>query len=181
MIYTCNKCNKIFRAKSHFETHLNKKFACTKEKNIIQNEVFKPKNYECKYCLKLFSRTDTLKKHIDGYCKEKKDKDIQDEINPKPTPENEQNTGEIPDDVIVLMADNKNLLKEVINSGSNCNIMIGSNNNNTTNNNTNNNNIYNNIVKLITIGSENFDTIVTDEFCNKTIETYKYDMLCGGL
>jgi hypothetical protein len=171
MPYTCNKCNKYFRAKSHFDTHINKKFPCSKEKEAKKNELLINNNCECEYCFKLFARTDTLKKHIDSYCKAKKNKDIQDKIDNDQNLKNEQIIKEMLEEMNVLIEQNKKLSEQLANNGPNCNVTIGSNNNNNINNNHNNiHNNNNNNITLVPFGSENFETIVTDEFCKKTME-----------
>lgn len=160
MIYACNKCNKQFRSKTHLETHLNKKFPCVKDKENENIEFIKQKNYECKYCFKLFSRSDTLKKHVDGYCTVKKNKDSHNIIN----------TDELTNQQIVkeLLEEMKN--NSIVTIGSTINNNNNNSNNNINNNNINNNNNSNNNITLVPFGSENFDTIITDEFCKKTME-----------
>jgi len=52
-------------------------------KNTTKNHIFQKytKKYECKYCLKKYSRIDSLNRHIKEICKAKKEKDIEDQQN----------------------------------------------------------------------------------------------------
>ena len=54
--HQCNKCNKIFKQKCNYDRHLNRKVPCDEQ---IANE----KN-ECKICLKTYSDTYSLHKHV---------------------------------------------------------------------------------------------------------------------
>lgn len=90
--YECKKCNKHFKKKCHFETHLHKKFPCDKIKkmldpsenvseNINSQELIKisQKNMDefidenkCLYCDKIFTRKDSLIRHVNNGCKKMK-------------------------------------------------------------------------------------------------------------
>jgi len=82
--YNCNKCNKTFKQKSHYETHINnKKFSCILS-NVIDNENSNENNnemnindnkkqnikvkekFQCTTCFKTFSRNDSLTRHINN-------------------------------------------------------------------------------------------------------------------
>jgi uncharacterized C2H2 Zn-finger protein len=70
--YKCEKCYKIFNYKSHYERHVNKKFACVKENEIIKIENDKlmlVDNYECDVCNKKFTTKRSLNRHLKTYCK----------------------------------------------------------------------------------------------------------------
>jgi hypothetical protein len=56
--YKCEKCEKIFNKKSNYITHINKKNPCNED------------GTECKYCQRIYSRKDYLKKHME-LCKKK--------------------------------------------------------------------------------------------------------------
>src|ERR1700722_16093921 len=53
--FKCNKCSKNFYREKHLQNHLNRKNLCDKKENQ-QNK--------CQYCKKLYSRKDTLNRHI---------------------------------------------------------------------------------------------------------------------
>jgi len=72
--YKCERCLKEFDQKCHYTHHINKKFPC---KEVPQNPTQNPQKttiiekseLTCKHCGKDFSRSDSLKRHIGGYCK----------------------------------------------------------------------------------------------------------------
>ncbi len=99
VVYRCEKCNKIFKQKGHYLTHINKKFSCTSiivtpqiptiphiNPLILQNSQFinpnliiqgtknnvENLNNSCEYCGIIISRKDHLKRHMDKYCKVRK-------------------------------------------------------------------------------------------------------------
>ena len=99
MLYTCNKCNKIFTQISHYKKHLERKNPC--DKNIIyktdivtsqkilspENVILPPENIidtnsntlkviKCNYCNKIFARKDNLKKHLKNRCTIKKNQEL---------------------------------------------------------------------------------------------------------
>ena len=79
-IYQCKRCLKEFNKKSHLYDHLNKKNSCLTgifDESIYPKEtneviIIKENIYECNFCNKNFSRIDSLNRHIEEYCKEKK-------------------------------------------------------------------------------------------------------------
>ena len=91
-LYTCERCCKIFKQKSHYDAHKNRKFQCLqKDSNIapiapIQNEHYvqtntqnelQPssqleKNITCNYCNANFRYKKNLTRHLDNRCKIKK-------------------------------------------------------------------------------------------------------------
>lgn len=78
VIHTCPKCQKQFNKKSSYVDHIkNKKKPCKpKIVEITQNNIKNPQimpgiqeKLSCKYCLKKFSRIDSLKRHMTLTCK----------------------------------------------------------------------------------------------------------------
>lgn len=85
-VFECQNCNKQFKHKSHYVSHLAKKLPCkkknihTKINNTISNKndnITIPPNIisppiiknQCPICLKTYSKPDILKKHISNNCK----------------------------------------------------------------------------------------------------------------
>ena len=84
MLYKCKICDREFKQKSHYIDHLNRLNPCVKiTEKIHQNPpnytIFTPKLHQipqnndsrCNYCLKIYCRSDVLKKHL-LICKVKK-------------------------------------------------------------------------------------------------------------
>jgi hypothetical protein len=76
--YKCNLCSKIFKQKSHYDAHvLKKKKSCVNPnfnmdiKNFVNDNKNDKKKFKCYYCDKLYSRTDSLLRHVDKFCKNK--------------------------------------------------------------------------------------------------------------
>ena len=101
VIFECPRCKKIYTHKGHYKRHLNRKFDCRnkdttdsggktdgndKEENIkINKKVISPhksikKEFICHLCERTFSRKDNLRRHINKYCKIKKERDEKDKI-----------------------------------------------------------------------------------------------------
>jgi hypothetical protein len=75
--YICEKCNKEFKQKGHYQDHLNKKFPCKPKPIIIintqENLTYLDKsNLCCNFCKSVFNRRDNYKRHMDKFCKIKK-------------------------------------------------------------------------------------------------------------
>ena len=188
MIYTCNKCNKEFNQKSHYESHLRRKFSCVKNLesildennnfNITQNlppnnAKIPPNNAKnlnnessiiCEFCNKYFARKDNLTKHQKTRCKIKNNlDDTYDKLKEKVNLLTEQNNNL--NKQLSLTMKKKNKL--IISNPSNI-----SNTNNTTNNTTNTNNgqiIQNqqNInIKMVSFGEEDFNRLTEEEILN---------------
>jgi hypothetical protein len=96
VLYNCKKCFKEFKQKSNYESHLNRKNPCKEKKTLIPAEntfipvkntfipaknTFIPaekvlnKSIICNYCFYIFTRKDSLSKHLKKYCKIKKQDD----------------------------------------------------------------------------------------------------------
>ena len=65
--YKCTKCNYITDHKTALDRHLQMKTDCSKNSNVIRKVVI----HICKNCNKIFSRQDSLKKHL-TICKKKR-------------------------------------------------------------------------------------------------------------
>ncbi len=92
VIHTCQTCFKEFTKKSTYTDHINKKIPCVAPKIINQtnpkltknttkkadlvNENNIEVNCQCDYCDKTFFNIYSLKRHLDGRCKVKKEDDI---------------------------------------------------------------------------------------------------------
>ena len=63
--YICDKCNKVFSQKGHYERHINRKYQCNrKNSNYSKNRIIIPKmEYECIFCNKKYSTQYNLNKH----------------------------------------------------------------------------------------------------------------------
>jgi hypothetical protein len=61
VVYTCDRCKKIFRQKCKYDRHLQRKIPCKINENIDNGEV--ENDSYCEVCDKLLSRTDVLKNH----------------------------------------------------------------------------------------------------------------------
>ena len=75
--YICEKCNKEFKQKGHYQDHLNKKFPCKPKPIIIINTQENLTNLDknnlcCNFCKSVFNRRDNYKRHMDKFCKIKK-------------------------------------------------------------------------------------------------------------
>jgi len=81
--YKCNKCNKEFNHRGHYDHHVYKrKKSCIKNnssiiphKTSIKTQKI-PQKFKCLNCDKSYTRKDNLTRHINGYCKSTKDKKI---------------------------------------------------------------------------------------------------------
>jgi uncharacterized C2H2 Zn-finger protein len=169
-IYTCNNCNKSFTHKGHYIKHINRKYPCLisstqKPQNttqIPQNTTQLPQNttqiininekskLPCIYCNKLFSRKDSLARHIASFCKTKKQNDANKEK------------------LLIMLADELEEKKNIINDMTSkidklekkCTI---SNKMNISNNNITNNN--NNIaINVVPYGKEDTEKISNREY-----------------
>jgi hypothetical protein len=170
VFHKCDICIFSSKIKTHYIRHLNTKKHLNNEKNyeadneekyiihhkIPQNTTFSPHNttkiedhenkkiFNCKYCNKDYSRIDSLNRHIEKNCKEKKELD--------------------------KMKNEKMKLQEIIKSQTKqINKLLEKNGkqiNNTQNNNSNN--TINNTIHINNYGEENLE-MLTDEFKERCI------------
>lgn len=76
--YKCKICKKIFKQKSNYISHLNRKNPCKKPKYNIQDK--ENIEWKCECCGKIFTRKDNLNRHLKDYCRRVKNNEIQKEI-----------------------------------------------------------------------------------------------------
>ena len=165
--YKCDRCNKLFIYKNDFRRHKNRKFPCKivniencTNDTVLEGEIKVSKklhtnahkctelytntqNFICNYCKKIFSRNSSLVRHIDNYCKVRKEAEKQKEGIFKKLLEQMERQNEIIQDmekrILKIQKENKELKHQI--------------NINTKNTNCNNTQIINNI-QLIAFGKE---------------------------
>jgi chorismate mutase len=122
-------------------------------------------DHKCNHCMKIFSRSDSLKRHLNGMCKvmkkteQEKEKIYQELMRQM----NEQNKK-----IEKLENQNKDLMQKLSGNSNLNNCYNTTNTTNNTNTNTNSNNINsNNTVNIIAFGSEDLYTIFEDKACKK--------------
>jgi hypothetical protein len=71
-MFECEKCKKKFKYQSDYDRHLNKKSPCGEKSQYNLGK------RTCKYCNKAFARADSLSRHMKGKCKDKINKDSED-------------------------------------------------------------------------------------------------------
>jgi hypothetical protein len=170
VVYTCVNCTKKFKQKGHYNTHLNKKFPCNEniekaiehedsEKilvihqepltntNFNENPIDNPPNLTCKFCVKTFTRSDALKRHVDSRCKIKKQKDINDNMLLQKILELEEKNKKMEEKINILETTKTNKKGKQP-------AQIINNNINITNNTNNTNNIINNVANFGTIDNK---------------------------
>jgi hypothetical protein len=182
VLYICEKCNKEFNRKSNYLCHLNKKISCTNSaqithnsaeithipiKNISEINNSKP-DLSCKYCLKLFTRKDICKRHMEISCKIKKQNENKKEEIFKQLIKNQNEEHKKQCEEFIRQRNEQNKIintlitqvAKLTSSKLNKNIVKNSNNKTTT---TNSNNTTNNIV-MIDFGKEDLQIIDKSEF-----------------
>lgn len=123
--------------------------------------------YKCEYCEKIYSRKDSLTRHINGFCKKKNEKESQNEkdiILLKLLKEMEEQKS-------LLLNQMQNLKNELAEVKKNTLRQASNTQNTNTQNNINNQNtiINNNNIKLIAFGKEDLENNITEEDCKKLL------------
>jgi hypothetical protein len=150
MTYKCGRCNKKFNQKSNYDMHMKRKIPCVE----VDNDNNDIKIYKCEYCDIIFGRSDNLKRHIEGRCKEK-------------IKRNEENI------IIQEMVEKIEELERVLEQTKALNPDepeqkepgIAIDKSKLINHNTQINNNNNNCVKMVPFGKENLEEIVPDSVC----------------
>lgn len=154
--YNCERCGKDFKQKCDYESHINRKIKCTeiphKPSFLPQKSSFSIKREEddqnkCHYCGKEFTRKDNLMRHIDGYCKIKKENDRKMEDLMDKLIKLEENFKKIEGEMVDLKKENSEYKRQ---------LQIGNINNGTQQ--------INNYINILPFGQENTKTITDQEY-----------------
>lgn len=70
IIYECHKCGKTFKYKNDRDRHLNKKIPCLNN----EKEQYKIQKKTCNFCGKMYTRSDSVLRHLET-CEKKLDND----------------------------------------------------------------------------------------------------------
>ena len=111
------------------------------------------KELQCNNCSKIFSRKDSLDRHLNKYCKYKEEKENR-------------------EDILQQLLKEMTQLQEKINKLENNNInnIINNNINNTqNNNNTQHNTNINGSINIVAFGKEKLEEIISDDICKKIL------------
>lgn len=155
-LYTCTGCGNNFKRKGNFLKHIEKNISCKNLVNLTNmtntaninldtitcgsnNQEINDNKIMCNYCSKIFTRKDSLCRHLKSRCKIKKQDDKQKEDIYQQLLAELGELKQLKKDYINLKKDNKNLRKDIAKLKSQ-----SSSGNNTTNNNSNNSSITNN-------------------------------------
>lgn len=173
----CDICGSLLKTHGRLKTHIDKTH------NIIQNQYThchtKPhtephknlqNNKKCNYCSSHFSRGDSLKRHLDKYCKIKKEIELN-ETNKIDELEKKLTTNDNLSKDITLTENTKNNNSQNNTTNNNSHDNTTNNNshnttNNTTNNNTTNNNSNNTTINFVLNkhGEENLSYITDSDY-----------------
>ena len=169
--YKCYDCDKIYNNKCDYNRHLQRKKPCkmkktsaTSAKKIAKNRQEKSTTkYQCDFCLNLFTRKDSLDKHLSSRCKVKTQQDQN----------KEQILNDLLEEMKNLRKQNEELKTEMINiKQNNTNINHGNidNSTNKTIDNSTNNTIN---INLVAFGKENYDNLTEKDYKNIINKGYK--------
>ena len=176
--HKCDRCGKIFKHKTNFKRHLNRKYPCTQiihnrtqthtEKSetcddleessyTVRTQTNEKVKHGCKWCKYLFSQKSSLTRHINKYCKIKKDID------------NEEKR------IYLELLEDMSNMKSEMEKLKNENNQLKINNSQINSNNTNITNIQNNNmnVNLVPFGHEDFNTLSEKELLKLMKRGYK--------
>lgn len=164
VLYKCSVCLKEYTRKSNYESHKNRKKPCLKltvndcnknEKNC-QIKLSSTKSNVCKYCNKTFTKNHNLLAHMRDSCKIKKQCDAEKEnIYNKLLVEMEElkrMNREIEEKNNKIIKENKKLYRRII-------CLEKNNKNISVTTNINNGLMYNNNIKLVAYGKEDYKHI----------------------
>ena len=71
VLYVCNICGYETLYKTNYTGHVERKKTCTPSDKGSKHQKKKKVVFECVQCFKLYSRSDSLLRHIQYYCKHK--------------------------------------------------------------------------------------------------------------
>jgi hypothetical protein len=148
VVYKCHKCNNKFDQKSHYEKHLERKYSCVPEENIMK----------CNYCGFECERENILNKHIKYRCSIKKD--LEKEEN------NEDRFNKLEEQIKLLqsqLAQQSGTIHSNAHNTNTTNTNCNNNTANTINNTTNTTNSNNTQYVMVNFGQENIDLLSNNE------------------
>jgi len=147
--YTCERCNKEFHRKSVYNYHINRKNPCIDVNDTRQKPPILPPNpasddeleepTKCEACLKVFTRKDTLLRHINFRC--------------KPSLDMKEEIINIKQEIAAIKLQNQQLI--TTNNSNNTHTS----NNQSNNTNSNNNVVVNNTVIIRRFGFEDYQNL----------------------
>lgn len=153
----------------NFSTEITQKSELQPPKSELQPQITaKSLANQCKYCYKIFSRQDSLKRHLKDNCKEM-EKSNQESLILKQILEEMRFHQKSMDEKMEAMKNENIELKNKIGELESNNTKIVNSNNNCNNNTTQNNQINNNNINIIAFGKEKLEEIVSDEICKKIL------------
>ena len=153
-------------------TILTQKLKIIASENTIEDDLNKNNSFECNFCYKVFTRKDSLNKHIDGRCKVKKEFEFENNKLKEEIVKLKEENAELKTNFVKVyqeidtlkqnsnlgqVSKSKNTKKINTNHTQSHNTNTNTNSNNTNSNNTVNNNIQQNI--MLGFGNENISKV----------------------